>query len=141
MSSSLKTEKVEDSTDFNINLIKYPCNDFRKPSREIKINRKAAFGTTTLVLTDLGNKAVLKDDIQLSDGCSEYVAPKGNLSQNQNNVYHSGTGIDKYCSTNVTSVASSSCQEPLSFKPAKKKQKTHHVSSVHQHNVMIGYVF
>ncbi|XP_031463287.1 endonuclease 8-like 3 [Phasianus colchicus] len=138
VSSSLKTEDAEDSTDFNVNLIKYPCNDFRKPSREIKINRKAAFGTTTLVLTDLGNKALLKDDIQLSDGCSEYVAPKGNLSQNQNNIYHSGISIDKYCSTNVTSVASSSCQEPLSFKPAKKKQKTHHIPSVHQYNVTIG---
>lgn len=139
MSSSLKTEN-EDSIDFNINLIKYPCNDFRKPSREIKINRKAAFGTTTLVLMDLGDKAELKGDIQLPDGCSE-IAPKGNLSQNQNNVYHSGISIDKYCSTNVTSLASSSGQEPPSFKPAKKKQKTHHVSSVHQYNVTIRYVF
>ncbi|XP_025005717.2 endonuclease 8-like 3 isoform X2 [Gallus gallus] len=138
VSSSLKTENVEDSADFNINLIKYPCNEFRKPSTEIKINRKAAFGNTTLVLTDLGNKAVLKGDIQVSDGCSDYVAPKGNFSHNQSNVYHSVISIDKYCSTDVTSAASSSCQEPLSFKHIKKKQKTHHVPSVHQYNVTIG---
>ncbi|POI23400.1 hypothetical protein CIB84_012853, partial [Bambusicola thoracicus] len=125
----IKTENVEDSADFNMNLIKYPCNDFRKPSTEIKINRKAAFGNTTLVLTDLGNKAVLKGDIQVSDGCSEYAAPKGNFSRNQNNVYQSEISIEKYCSTDVTSVASSSCKEPLSFKYIKKKQKTHHVPS------------
>lgn len=119
--------------------MKYPCNDFRKPSTEIKINRKAAFGTTTLVLTDLGNKAALKSDIQASDGYSEYVAPKGNFSQNQSNI--SGISIDEYCSTTVAAVASSSCQEPLSLKPIKKKQKTYHVPSVHQYNVTIGYVF
>ncbi|XP_065592643.1 endonuclease 8-like 3 isoform X1 [Cyrtonyx montezumae] len=138
VSSSLKIENVEDSADFNRNLIKYPCNDFRKPSTEIKINRKTAFGTTTLVLTDLSNKAVLKSDTQVSDGCSEYVAPKGNFSQNQNDVYHSGISTGKYCLTEVTSVAPSSCQEPVFFKPIKKKQKTHHVPSVHQYNVTTG---
>ncbi|XP_072190830.1 endonuclease 8-like 3 [Excalfactoria chinensis] len=138
VSFPLKTENVEDSADINRNLVKYPCNDFRKPSTEIKINRQAAFGNTTLVLTDLGNKAVLKGDIQVSNGCSEYVTPKGNFSQNQNNVYPSGISIDNYCSANATSVASSSCQEPFSFKPLKKKQKTHHVPSVHQHNVTTG---
>ncbi|NXI63490.1 NEIL3 Endonuclease, partial [Anseranas semipalmata] len=135
-----KTENVEDSAAFNINLMKYPCNDFRKPSTEIKINRKAVFGTTTLVLTDLGNKVVLKDDNQVSDGCSEFAAPKSNCSQIQNNVYQSGRSIDKYCSTNVTAVASSSCQEPFSFKPIQKKQKTHHVPPVHQYNSAIGHI-
>ncbi|NXL84796.1 NEIL3 Endonuclease, partial [Alectura lathami] len=135
---SMKIENVKDSAAFNINLIKYPCNDFRKPSTEIKINRKAAFGTTTLVLTDLGNKAALRSDIQVSDGCSECVATQGNCTQIQNNVCQSGRSIEKYCSTNVTAVPSASCQEPLSFKPIKKKQKTHHVPSVHQYNVTIG---
>ncbi|XP_042727759.1 endonuclease 8-like 3 isoform X2 [Lagopus leucura] len=109
-----------------------PCTLINKPSAE------ACDACLTSRPEDLGNKAELKGDIQLPDGCSEYVAPKGNLSQNQNNVYHSGISIDKYCSTNVTSLASSSGQEPPSFKPAKKKQKTHHVSSVHQYNVTIG---
>uniref|UniRef100_A0A663M872 Endonuclease 8-like 3 n=1 Tax=Athene cunicularia TaxID=194338 RepID=A0A663M872_ATHCN len=73
-----KTKNAEYSAAFNINLMKYPCNDFRKPSTEIKINRKAAFGTTTLVLTDLGNKAVLRKDTQISDGRSQCIAPKSN---------------------------------------------------------------
>ncbi|NXJ36820.1 NEIL3 Endonuclease, partial [Ciconia maguari] len=132
-----KAENVEDSAAFNINLMKYPCNDFRKPSTEIKINRKAAFGTTTLVLTDLGNKAVLRNDTQISDGLSQCVAPKSNCNQTQNNVYQSGGSTDKDCSTHVTSVALFSCQQPLAFKHVQKKQKTDHLSSVHQYNIAI----
>lgn len=118
--------------------MKYPCNEFGKPSTEIKINRRAAFGTTTLVLTDLGNKVVLKNDNQISDGCSEYAAPESNCDQTHNNVCHSGRNMDKHSSTNVTAVASPSYQEPFSLKPIKKKQKTHHVPSVHQYDVTSG---
>ncbi|KAM9192927.1 endonuclease 8-like 3 [Mergus octosetaceus] len=133
-----KTQNAGDSAAFNIKLMKYPCNEFRKPSTEIKINRRAAFGTTTLVLTDLGNKVVLKNDNQISDGCSEYAAPESNCDQTHNNVYHSGRNMDKHSSTNVTAVASPSYQEPFSLKPIKKKQKTHHVPSVHQYDVTSG---
>lgn len=38
--------------------MKYPYNSFGKPSTEIKINRKTAFGATTLVLTDFSNKSI-----------------------------------------------------------------------------------
>ncbi|NWX23940.1 NEIL3 Endonuclease, partial [Aegotheles bennettii] len=124
-----KTENVEDSAPFNRNLLKYPCNDFRKPSTEIKINRKAAFGTTTLVLTDLGNKAVLRNDTQISNGRSQHVAPKNNCNQVQNNVYQSEGSTDKDCSAHVTAMASSSCQQPLSFEHIQKKQKTGHLPS------------
>ncbi|CAM4614963.1 unnamed protein product [Leuciscus chuanchicus] len=37
-------------------LIRYPCNSFNKPLQEIKMNRRTAFGTTTLVLTNLSAK-------------------------------------------------------------------------------------
>ncbi|NXT33915.1 NEIL3 Endonuclease, partial [Pelecanoides urinatrix] len=134
-----KTENVEDSAAFNINLMKYPCNDFRKPSTEIKINRKAAFGTTTLVLTDLGNKAVLRNDTQICDGHSPCVSPKSNRNQIRNNVYQSGGSTDKGCSTHVTAMALSSCQQPLAFKHIQKKQKTDHVPSVHQYNIAISH--
>ncbi|XP_060699110.1 endonuclease 8-like 3 isoform X1 [Hemiscyllium ocellatum] len=40
-------------SDFDTDLIKYPCNSFGKPKIEWKLNRKTAFGTTTLVLTSL----------------------------------------------------------------------------------------
>ncbi|XP_068259196.1 endonuclease 8-like 3 isoform X3 [Nyctibius grandis] len=133
-----KTEDVEDSAAFNINLMKYPCNDFRKPSTEIKINRKAAFGTTTLVLTDLGNKAVLRNDTQISGGCCQCVAPKSNCNRIQNKVCQSGGSTDKDCSTHVTAVALSSSQQPLSFEHIQKKQKTYHLPSVHQYNTAIS---
>ncbi|NXX15490.1 NEIL3 Endonuclease, partial [Podargus strigoides] len=132
-----KTENVEDSAAFNINLMKYPCNNFRKPSTEIKINRKAAFGTTTLVLTDLGNKAVLKNYTQISDGHSQGDAPKSNCNQIQNTVYWSEGSTDKDCSTHITAMALSSCQQP--FKHIQKKQKTDHLPSVHQYNTAVSH--
>ncbi|KFQ52784.1 Endonuclease 8-like 3, partial [Pelecanus crispus] len=132
-----KTENIEDSAAFNINLMKFPCNDFRKPSTEIKFNRKAAFGTTTLVLTDLGNKAVLRNETELSNGCFQYVAPKRSCNQIQNNVYQSGGSTDKDCSTPVTAMALSSWHQPLAFRHIQKKQKTHHLPSVHQYNIAI----
>ncbi|XP_075005397.1 endonuclease 8-like 3 [Calonectris borealis] len=133
-----KTENVEDPAAFNINLMKYPCNDFRKPSTEIKINRKAAFGTTTLVLTDLGSKAVLRNDTQISDGHSRCVSPKSSCNQIRKNVYQSGGSTDKDCSAHVNAMALSSCQQPLAFKHVQKKQKTDHVPSVHQYNIAIS---
>ncbi|XP_008934811.1 PREDICTED: endonuclease 8-like 3 [Merops nubicus] len=133
VSCKVKTENVEDSAAFNINLMKYPCNDFKKSSTEIKINRKAAFGTTTLVLTDLGNKAALRNDTEISHGQSQGVVPKSKCNQIQN-VYQSGGSTDKNCSTHVTTVALPSWQKHLSFKHVQKKQKTDHTSSVHQYN-------
>lgn len=120
--------------------MKYPSNDFKKPSTEIKINWKAAFGTTTLVLTDLGNKAVSRSDTQISDRHSQCVAPKNNCKQIQNNVYKSGGSTDKDCSTHRTAVTLSSSQQPLSFKHVQKKQKTDHIPSDHQYNIAIRYV-
>ncbi|NXV12423.1 NEIL3 Endonuclease, partial [Cepphus grylle] len=127
-----KTENVEDSAAFNTNLMKYPCNDFGKPSTQIKINRKAAFGTTTLVLTDLGNKADVRNDTQIPDGRSQCVAPKSNSSQIQADVCWPGGGRNKDCS-----VALSSSQQPPTFRHIQKKQKTGHVPSVHQYNTAI----
>ncbi|XP_053796472.1 endonuclease 8-like 3 isoform X2 [Vidua chalybeata] len=133
-----KKESFEDSAAFNTNLMKYPCNDFRKPSTEIKINRKTAFGTTTLVLTDLGNKTVLRNDIQVSGGRSQCVFPKSNCKQIQSNACQSGGRKDKDCSSPVTALALSSCQQPVSFKHIQKKQKTDHVPSVHPYNTAIS---
>ncbi|XP_068869866.1 endonuclease 8-like 3 isoform X1 [Aphelocoma coerulescens] len=132
-----KMESFEDSAAFNANLMKYPCNEFRKPSTEIKINRKTAFGTTTLVLTDLGNKTVSRNDTQISDGHSQYVVPKSNCKQMESNACQSGGSTDKDCSTHVTALALSSCQQPGSFKHIQKKQKTDHIPLVHPHNTAI----
>ncbi|NWV38303.1 NEIL3 Endonuclease, partial [Grantiella picta] len=129
-----KMGSFEDSAAFNTNFMKYPCNDFRKPSTEIKINRKTAFGTTTLVLTDLGNKTLSRNDTQVSDGHAQCVVPKSNCKQIQSNAYQSWGSADKDCSTHVTALALSSSQQSISFKHVQKKQKTDHIPSIHPYN-------
>lgn len=37
-------------------LIKYPCIAFKKPQEELKVNWRSAFGTSTLVFSDLSKK-------------------------------------------------------------------------------------
>lgn len=37
-------------------LIKYPCTAFKKPQEELKVNWRSAFGTSTLVFSDLSTK-------------------------------------------------------------------------------------
>ncbi|NXU49035.1 NEIL3 Endonuclease, partial [Turnix velox] len=114
-----KKENVEDSALFNPNLIKYPCNEFGKPSRELKINRRTVFGTATLVLTDFGNKGDVRSDTRTSHGHSHSVSPKSNYSGIHPNV--SQPGVSRDCST-----ALASTHQPLAFKHVKKKQKTDH---------------
>lgn len=53
-------------------LIRYPCNTFSKPLQEVKMNRRAAFGTTTLVLTNLS----AKPDSPLSPAINQTNAPE-----------------------------------------------------------------
>ncbi|XP_069487551.1 endonuclease 8-like 3 isoform X2 [Ambystoma mexicanum] len=48
-------DNKENSQDFNSSLIKYPCNSFGKLQPEIKLNRRTAFGSTTLVMTDFNS--------------------------------------------------------------------------------------
>ncbi|KAG7328774.1 hypothetical protein KOW79_006948 [Hemibagrus wyckioides] len=47
------TEAVKDPPFFS-ELIRFPHNTFSKPQQEVKLNCRAAFGNTTLVLSDLG---------------------------------------------------------------------------------------
>lgn len=74
--SILKNE--ENSIAFT-NLVKYPCNNFGKLSTEVKINRKTAFGATTLILTDFSNKSgtseIKKSPNQILDGEFQNAPP------------------------------------------------------------------
>ncbi|NXD26286.1 NEIL3 Endonuclease, partial [Spelaeornis formosus] len=136
-----KMESFEDSAAVNTNLMKYPCNDFRKPRTEIKINRKTAFGTTTLVLTDLGNKFVLRNDTQVSGEHSQCIVPKRNCQQIQSNACQSGGSREKDCSTDVTALALSSCQQPVSFKHIQKKQKTDHPYNIPNRSHFVTFYY
>ncbi|KAM6267557.1 endonuclease 8-like 3 isoform 2-T2 [Spheniscus humboldti] len=108
------------------------CTLINKPSAEI------CDACLTSRPEDLGNKAVLRNDTQISDGHSQCVAPKSNCNQIQNNVCQSGGSTGKDCSTHVTALTLSSCQQPLAFKHIQKKQKTDHLRSVHQYNIAIS---
>ncbi|XP_038555581.1 endonuclease 8-like 3 [Micropterus salmoides] len=44
------------SADASPDLIKYPCTVFKKPQEELKVNWRSAFGTSTLVFSDLSKK-------------------------------------------------------------------------------------
>lgn len=48
----------EAASSFTSGLIKYQCNAFKKPSRELKVNWRSAFGTSTLVFSDLSDNPV-----------------------------------------------------------------------------------
>ncbi|KAM8808313.1 LOW QUALITY PROTEIN: endonuclease 8-like 3 [Eudromia elegans] len=133
-----KTGNDDDSAAFDRSLMKYPCNDFGKPNVEIKINRKAAFGHTTLVLTDLSSKVVQGNDSQVSDGHTQTVLLDNNLDQIPNEVRQSGRSTDKYCSTTVTVTMALLSHQAFSSKPIQKKQKTDHAPSVLQQNIRIS---
>ncbi|XP_035017785.1 endonuclease 8-like 3 [Hippoglossus stenolepis] len=51
-----KDDISTEATPFATDLIKYPCNAFKKPQEELKINWRSAFGTSTLVFSDLSEK-------------------------------------------------------------------------------------
>ncbi|XP_066505721.1 endonuclease 8-like 3 isoform X2 [Hoplias malabaricus] len=48
-------------------LIRYPCNSFSSPQPQLKLNRRAAFGNTTLVLTDLSTNPAAAQRSPLPD--------------------------------------------------------------------------
>lgn len=48
--------RTEASPAFTADLIKYPCTAFKKPQEELKVNWRSAFGTSTLVFSDLSKK-------------------------------------------------------------------------------------
>ncbi|XP_034083515.1 endonuclease 8-like 3 isoform X1 [Gymnodraco acuticeps] len=45
-----------EASPFTTDLMKYPCNAFTKPQEELKVNWRSAFGTSTLVFSDLSKK-------------------------------------------------------------------------------------
>ncbi|XP_018593855.2 endonuclease 8-like 3 isoform X2 [Scleropages formosus] len=54
-----KEEAKEDFSSSSRHLIKYPYNAFAKPREAQRVNRKAVFGTSTLVFTDFSDAAPL----------------------------------------------------------------------------------
>ncbi|XP_023253778.1 endonuclease 8-like 3 [Seriola lalandi dorsalis] len=51
-----KDDISTEASPFTTDLIKYPCTAFKKPQEELKVNWRSAFGTSTLVFSDLSKK-------------------------------------------------------------------------------------
>ncbi|XP_049627254.1 endonuclease 8-like 3 [Suncus etruscus] len=127
--SILKNE--ENSIPFN-NLVKYPCNNFGKPSTEVKINRKTVFGTTTLVLSDFSNKSytlerkksqnyLLNVEFQ-SPSCMDAAFSDVSFTSEE----RTGSRSQLYHKVNVSPTV---CSGSKLFNPVYKKMKTTHDSS------------
>ncbi|XP_056658913.1 endonuclease 8-like 3 isoform X1 [Monodelphis domestica] len=128
------TKKAEDdnnSVAYDNNLMKYPCNNFVKHHTEVKINRKTAFGMTTLVLTDLSNKSsslesVRKPNEKPNGGVQN--SPVGHICFND--AQHPSTEKGKATILPLDEVNGSSTFDSQSslLSPAHKKMKTNHTS-------------
>ncbi|XP_006153448.1 endonuclease 8-like 3 isoform X2 [Tupaia chinensis] len=125
-------QNEENSTVFN-NLMKYPCNNFGKPHTEMKINRKTAFGTTTLVLTDFSNKSNTverkKSPNQILD--EEFQnSPPTNICFSDNTQHPSEERTNYIAQlSNKVNISPAVCSQSKVFGPTHKKFKTTHYSS------------
>nr|XP_008110045.1 PREDICTED: endonuclease 8-like 3 [Anolis carolinensis] len=103
----------EDLSGFNSDLVKYPCNNFEKPRTEIKINRKTAFGITTLVLTDFASISTQPRPNGSENLTSDGSCLRGSSQNDYNTTFHFGVnkpGTFPYQDKSLT--------------PAQKKQRT-----------------
>ncbi|XP_042326319.1 endonuclease 8-like 3 isoform X2 [Sceloporus undulatus] len=108
-----KRQNNEDLAAFSSSLVKYPCNNFEKPRTEIKINRKTAFGLTTLILTDFATISTQPKRHNESENLTSDGSCLHGSSQNDYNAtYH--------CRVNEPGPFP---YQYKSLKPAQKKQK------------------
>ncbi|XP_006834480.1 PREDICTED: endonuclease 8-like 3 [Chrysochloris asiatica] len=120
----------ESSIAFN-DLVKYPCNNFGKFNTEVKINRKTAFGTTTLVLTDFSNKSSI---LERKKGQNQ-IQDLGFRNSLPTNVCFSDTQYPSkertHCVTqlsNSVNISPTVGSQSKLFNPVHKKLKTTHAS-------------
>ncbi|XP_055970342.1 endonuclease 8-like 3 [Sorex fumeus] len=126
--SILKNE--ENSVPFS-NLIKYPSNNFGKPSTEVKINRRTAFGTTTLVLTDFSNKSNTLErkksqNTRLNAECQSSCINAGLCDLPLTSKERTSSRTQLSNKVNASPIV---CFQSKSLNPAYKRLKTTHDSS------------
>ncbi|KAG8592043.1 hypothetical protein GDO81_000385 [Engystomops pustulosus] len=103
-------------------LVKYPCNNFGKPLSQVKMNRKTAFGYTTLVLTDFNGER--KSDHEPQDKCT---SPSG-ISASYNNQHMYTVSGKRRSSESDERANSRTNAENSPFTQPQKKQKTRHTT-------------
>lgn len=120
----------ENPIDFS-NLVKYPCNNFENTHTEVKINRKTAFGSTTLVLTDFSNKssalARKKSPNQIRGGEFPNLPPTDACCSDLQYPSKEGTKSITQPSNKVN-ISPTVCAQSKLFSSTHKKLKTAHSS-------------
>ncbi|KAL6061195.1 hypothetical protein STEG23_011271, partial [Scotinomys teguina] len=113
------------------NLVKYPCNNFENTHTEVKINRKTAFGSTTLVLTDFSNKpstlARKKSPNQIIGGEFQNLPPTDVCFSDLRHLSKEGTNSITQPSNKVN-ISPTVCGQSKLFSSTRKKMKTAHSS-------------
>ncbi|XP_058162050.1 endonuclease 8-like 3 [Dasypus novemcinctus] len=123
--NDLLHKSEENPITFN-NLVKFPCNNFGKSNKEVKLNRKTAFGTTTLVLTDFSNKSSSlerqKTKNQILDGEYQNSSTNACFSDTQQPSKERANYITQL--SNKVNISPMVCSQSELFSPAHKKLKT-----------------
>ncbi|XP_068125157.1 endonuclease 8-like 3 [Hyperolius riggenbachi] len=114
-------------------LIKYPCNNFGKPLSEVKINRKAAFGHTTLVLSDFS----ITSDFDNEQNKLASV-PEKSINNHSNTLKvpskRRSSETEQWADKLNTTISSPSTGV-YSFVPQQKRQKTDHTTPVYRNAI------
>ncbi|MBN3300044.1 NEIL3 Endonuclease, partial [Amia calva] len=113
-----KEEIKEKFSSFTRDLIKFPHNAFLRPQEELKVNRTAVFGTSTLVFTDLSSKSLSSSSRLLGSAKSPLGA---NGSLNQPGLSHGETSPNYSC---TVSKRKSSELSNTAYNQPPKKMKT-----------------
>ncbi|XP_011471440.1 endonuclease 8-like 3 [Oryzias latipes] len=78
-----KEDISTEASPFTADLIRYPCTAFTKPPGELKVNWRSAFGTTTLVFSDMSQKPEPVNPVAPSAGSPlNSLAAERGLSEN-----------------------------------------------------------
>ncbi|KAJ8262213.1 hypothetical protein GJAV_G00163880 [Gymnothorax javanicus] len=113
-------EIKEDFPTFSGDLIRYPCNTFSKPQDRVKFNRRAAFGTSTLIFTDLSKKpSAIKSPVPDSgSSCLDSLASERDLNKHNLSLgktspnYGSGASQRRGAAEGSGGEFSASCRQP-----------------------------
>ncbi|KAM9375417.1 endonuclease 8-like 3 [Pholidichthys leucotaenia] len=90
-----------EASPFTADLIKYPCTAYKKPQEELKVNWRSAFGTSTLVFSDLSKKPkpvnfpISQADSHLNSLASERGLYKNSVCQGTTSPNYASGGWQK----------------------------------------------
>ncbi|KAM5193819.1 endonuclease 8-like 3 isoform 2-T2 [Mantella aurantiaca] len=126
---------ANENAGFDTDLIKYPCNQFGKSLSEMKINRRTAFGHTTLVLSDFCSKAnVDNEDNHCISSLERSVSHTFSNTFNVSNKRRSMESEQQIYTCNAIN-SSPGTGVSHSFVQHQKRQKTDHLTPNFQNEI------